>query len=82
MLEQAAGMLASMLRTAFADKVLGPDKPPVGRIQMLYIRKIVLKIGPSMSVSKVRDYLLRVQQQLLSDERFRSLTVYYDVDPM
>ena len=81
-LEQAAGMLASMLRTAFADKVLGPDKPPVGRIQMLYIRKIVLKIGPSMSVSKVRDYLLRVQQQLLSDERFRSLTVYYDVDPM
>lgn len=81
-LEQAAGMLASMLRTAFADKVLGPDKPPVGRIQMLYIRKIVLKIGPSMSVSKVRDYLLRVQLQLLSDERFRSLTVYYDVDPM
>lgn len=81
-LEQAAGVLASMLRTAFADKVLGPDKPPVGRIQMLYIRKIVLKIGPSMSVSKVRDYLLRVHQSLLSDERFRSLTVYYDVDPM
>ena len=78
---QAADTLAAWLRTAFGDKVLGPDKPPVGRIQMLFIKKIVIKVDLNMSGSKVRDYLLRVQHQLIEDERFRSLLVYYDVDP-
>lgn len=78
---QAADTLAAWLRTAFGDKVLGPDKPPVGRIQMLFIKKIVIKLDLNMSGTKVRDYLLSVQHQLIEDERFRSLVVYYDVDP-
>lgn len=79
---QAADTLAAWLRTAFGDKVLGPDKPPVGRIQMLFIKKIVIKLDLNMSRTKVRDYLLSVQRQLIEDERFRSLVVYYDVDPV
>ena len=79
---QAADMLAAWLRTAFGNKVLGPDKPPVGRIQMLFIKKIVIKLDLNMSGTKVRDYLLSVQRQLIEDERFRSLVVYYDVDPV
>ena len=81
MVTQAADTLAAWLRTAFGDKVLGPDKPPVGRIQMLFIKKIVIKLDLNMSGTKVRDYLLSVQRQLIEDERFRSLVVYYDVDP-
>ena len=34
-----------------------------------------------LSIKKVRDYLLAVQRAILEDERFRSLLVYYDVDP-
>lgn len=79
---QAADTLAAWLRTAFGDKVLGPDKPPVGRIQMLFIKKIVIKLDLNMSGTKVRDYLLSIQHQLIEDERFRSLVVYYDVDPV
>ena len=79
---QAADTLAAWLRTAFGDRVLGPDKPPVGRIQTLFIKKIVIKLDLNMSGSKVRDYLQRIQHQLLEDERFRSLVVYYDVDPV
>ena len=33
-------------------------------------------------MKKVRDQLLRVQREMVEDERFRSLIVYYDVDPM
>ena len=54
----------------------------MGRVQLLFIKKIVIKLDLGMSGSKVRDYLLTAQQRLLADERFRSLTVYYDVDPM
>lgn len=80
--EQAAAVLAGWLRAGLGDRILGPDKPPVGRIQRLFIKKIVVKIAQGTSMPKVRGYLLQLQRALLEDERFRSLVVYYDVDPM
>ena len=80
-LNLAADMMAVQLRSGLGDRVLGPDKPPVARIQSLFIRKIVVKIEQRASMAKVRDYLLAVQRGMLGDERFHSLLVYYDVDP-
>jgi primosomal protein N' (replication factor Y) len=53
----------------------------VARVQALYIKKIVVKIELSASLAKVREYLNAVQRALVADDRFRSLQVYYDVDP-
>jgi primosomal protein N' (replication factor Y) len=61
--------------------VLGPDKPPVARIQTLFIKKMVIKVEQTASMKKVRSYLQSVQRSIMEDERFRSLIVYYDVDP-
>ena len=49
---------------------------------MLFIKKIVLKTDLNMSTKKIREYLQQLQQYLLGDERFRSLIIYYDVDPL
>lgn len=81
-LDEAAVCMASYLRSGLGDRVLGPDRPPVGRIQTLYIKKIVIKIEQQLSMSKVREYLHQVQRAIIEDERFKSLMVYYDVDPM
>lgn len=80
-LNQAADLMAVHLRQGMGERILGPDKPPVARIQSLFIRKIVIKIEQEASMSKVRRYLTQVQRTLIEDERFRSLVVYYDVDP-
>lgn len=80
-LDLASATLAAHLRASLGDRVLGPDKPPVARIQTLFIKKIVIKIEQTASMKKVREYLKSVQHALLEDERFRSLIVYYDVDP-
>ena len=80
-LEQAAEMAATLLRTGLGNRVLGPDKPPIARIQTLFIKKIMIKVELTASMTKVRDYLKGVQQTLSEDARFRSLIVYYDVDP-
>ncbi|MCD7815549.1 MAG: primosomal protein N' [Bacteroides sp.] len=80
--EQAAAVLATWLRSGLGDRVLGPDKPPVGRIQRLFIKKIMAKVAQGTSMPKVRTYLLQLQRALVEDERFRSTVVYYDVDPM
>lgn len=80
-LNQAADLMAAHLRQGMGERILGPDKPPVARIQSLFIRKIVIKIEQEASMSKVRRYLTQVQRTLIEDECFRSLMVYYDVDP-
>ena len=80
-LEQAAEMAVTLLRTGLGNRVLGPDKPPIARIQTLFIKKIMIKVELTASMTKVRDYLKGVQRTLSEDARFRSLIVYYDVDP-
>mgnify|MGYP000262975155 FL=1 len=77
-----AHTMAEKLRALFGNRILGPDKPPVARIQTLFIRKIVVKIEQNAPMSRARELLLRVQREMIEDERFKSLIVYYDVDPM
>ena len=70
------------LRREFGERVIGPDKPPVGRIQQLFIRKIVLKIELTASISDARSRLRRIEEELMKEKEFKSCIVYYDVDPM
>ena len=80
--EQAAAQMAAYLRNGLGDRVLGPDKPPVARIQALFIRKIMVKVEQEASLQKIRLYLTEVQRAIVADERFRTVNVYYDADPM
>ena len=77
-----AAVMADKLRAVFGNRVLGPDKPPVARIQTLFIKKIVVKIEQNAPMGRARELLLRIQREMLADERYKSLIVYYDVDPM
>lgn len=82
LLEHIAQDLAVVLRKTFTDRVLGPDRPPVGRVQSLHIRKIILKIESTASVAAVRTALVAAQQWLTSQSYARNLNIYYDIDPM
>ena len=74
--------LGSRLRQWFSNRVLGPDKPSVAKVKSHNIRKIVLKLENGIDMKKVREYLLMAQSQMLTDKRYSSLQVYYDVDPL
>lgn len=82
LLDHLASDMADRLRKVFGERVLGPDRPPVARIQSLYIRKIMLKIELNASSDKVRASLLAIQQQMLALPIAKSLNIYYDVDPL
>lgn len=82
LLEQMAAVMGDKLRAVFGNRVLGPDKPPVARVQTLYIRKIVVKVEHTAPMARARELLLRIQREMLEDDRYRSLIVYYDVDPL
>lgn len=82
LLDNLARETAERLRTVFADRVLGPDAPPVSRIQSLYIRKILIKIEPEYNTQQVRNTLNAIQQQMLQQPVAKNLNIYYDIDPM
>ena len=82
LLDEMAQVMGSKLRGAFSHRVLGPDRPPVARIQTLFNRKIVLKIEHTDYMVEARQILRQIQREMLMDPKYKSLIVYYDVDPM
>ena len=82
LLDHVAEDHAVLLRRVFGDNILGPDRPPVSRIASLHIRKLILKVPLTASVTQVRQSLLTVQQQLMQKSYCANLNIYYDVDPM
>ena len=78
--ESLSTEFATLLRQVFAGRVLGPDTPPIGRIQLMHIRKLILKMELSVPMSAVRERLMSLQSQVLAMQGYSSAQIYYDVD--
>ena len=81
LVDSAAIEMASRLRQAFADRVLGPDKPAVARVKTESIRKIVIKLEQGINLPLARQCMAEARAQLLQDKRYAAMTVFFDVDP-
>ncbi len=78
--ERLAADFATLLRQTFGSRILGPDAPPVSRVQQMHIRKLILKMELSAPMSAVRQRLIALQEQVLQMPGYRSAQIYYDVD--
>ena len=74
--------LGNKLKSWFGDRVLGPDKPAIARVKMLFIRRIIIKLEIGIDYKKVRGYLHHAQEQMIKNPRYGALQIYYDVDPL
>lgn len=74
--------LGDILRGWFGTRVLGPDKPSVAKVKALNIRKIMLKLENGIDLAKVRLYLRKAQAMMEQDKKYRSVQIYFDVDPL
>ena len=82
LLREMAQRFANNLYPVFGTRILGPDNPPVGRVQRFYIQKIVLKIETNASITQAIELLHQTEKKLLENVSFRSILIHYDVDPM
>lgn len=78
----ASMRLGDILRGWFGSRVLGPDKPSVSKVKTLNIRKIMLKLENGIDLAKVRLYLRKAQTMMGQDAKYRSVQIYFDVDPL
>jgi len=81
-LDMASNLLAKELKRIFAYRVLGPQRPLVGRVQSYHIKHILIKIEKEKSLTKTKELIIRETNKLKMHENLRSLQVNYDVDPM
>jgi len=80
-LSHLSDQMAQSLRKVFGVRVLGPDAPMVGRVQSMFIRKIMLKVYPNDSLKQVREALNTISSGILAQPIANTLKVYFDVDP-
>lgn len=80
--DECAAKFADSLREVFGQRVSKPQEPPVGRVQSMYIRKIMLRMEREASMTKVKEILRRKYVGLTASPIMRGLVVYYDVDPV
>ncbi len=70
------------LQAVFGRRVLGPEKPHVGRISNYHIRSLMLKIEAAASMNKVKQLLRDIHVSMCSHPEMRAILLHYDVDPV
>lgn len=78
--EKTAQEMAKQMRASFGQRVLGPDRPVVSRVQSLHIRKVILKVETTASVAKAKQILHIIHDYIR--QQFKGVIIYFDVDPV
>ena len=80
-LDGATDLVAGKLKIIFAERVLGPQYPPVRKIHNSFQKQIVLKIEKEASYERAKELLSEVLSTISANEVFRSVRISVDVDP-
>lgn len=80
--EEASKRMAVLLVKSFGNRILGPENPPISRIQRYFIKRIILKIENNASQSKAKEIVTTIKRQIISMPTFGSIHISIDVDPM
>ena len=81
--EEAAQAMVQKLRPLLEPReVLGPERPIVGRVQGMCIRKILIKVTPARSAAHVRQLLRQAIAEISASPHLKAVSVYCDADPL
>ncbi len=80
-LDEFASELASSLRRAFGDGVLGPEYPVLPRIQNMYIKEIMLKISRNHYGQQAKSLIMESIGILRANGGTGGLVININVDP-
>lgn len=78
--EKAASWLGAALINKFAENILGPEQPPIGRIRNMFIYNLMVKIPKDQSLEVTKKYIRNVLKGFNTIKEFASVRVNIDVD--
>jgi primosomal protein N' (replication factor Y) len=81
-LEDFTDKLAYDLRRFFGNRIMGPEYPPVARVQSMYIRSLLIKLEKDKPLNRARKYIGEALDRLMLLPRSGTLKISIDVDPV
>ena len=81
-LDRIANESAEALRTRFGSRLLGPEYPAVGRIKLMYLKQMWLKLEREISVTSAKRQMQQMLESVKSRDKNKSVHIIVDVDPM
>ncbi len=82
LVSRCAHVFARDLRKLWTTKILGPQSPPVSRVQQMYLRTILIKAGKGKELKQIRQKIRDIKLQMKQEKTFRPVIIQADVDPM
>lgn len=76
----ASEHLSLMLKKKLGNRVIGPQKPLIGKIRNNYLKKILIKVERESSVSNAKKIINDCLTEFKTLPTYRSVRVYADVD--
>jgi primosomal protein N' (replication factor Y) len=80
-LNNFADILGSDLRTFFGKRILGPEYPIISRIQLWYIKTILIKIEKEKPLIRTKEIIMETIARLEKVKGAGALRIAIDVDP-
>jgi primosomal protein N' (replication factor Y) len=80
-LNEFSDLLGGDLRRSLGKRVLGPEFPLISRIQLWYIKNILIKIEREKPLSKAKELIMESIETISKMKGAGSLRIDIDVDP-
>lgn len=80
-LDKAADFLGHLMRESFANRVLGPEYPPVSKVRNLFQKNILLRMEAELSPAKVKTRIAQIIPRFYSEFPLKGIRIILDVDP-
>lgn len=80
-LNEYSSLLGDHLKSAFGKRVLGPESPLISRIQLWYIKNIIVKIERDKPLSRAKEIIRNSVEKVEKLKGAGSLRINIDVDP-
>ena len=78
---EAAELVARELRNVLQHRVIGPNKPVIGKVQNLYIREVILKLEKDTTILQTaRKVITDIRNILAQYQAYKQVRVTVDVD--
>jgi primosomal protein N' (replication factor Y) len=81
-LDRIAQESAEALRSRFGNRLLGPEYPAVGRIKLMYMKQMWLKLEREISVTTAKRQMQQMLESVKARDKNKMVRIVVDVDPM
>ncbi len=81
-LDRISQACAEALRSRFGNRLLGPEYPAVGRIKLMFMKQMWLKLEREMSVTSAKRQMQLMLEEVKSRDKNKMVQIVVDVDPL